>query len=100
MTVRELTKLRDEVDRRLPAAKREAIAHLKAEADRLGVTLEDVFSAPKRRRRRKKAEVLANKPRKAKAGTSARWIDKNGVTWSGRGRHPKGWDKASAMQLS
>ena len=91
MTVKELNTLKLQIDQQLPIARQEAIELLQKEAERLGVSPLDAVK--KKRGRKPATKVVQAKTIKG------RFKDKNGLTWSGRGRKPKGWDDNSATMI-
>jgi len=100
MTYAELTELNARVTKALPDARvRELEAIRKTVTDLVaarGFSVTDLLSA-----REFGAlidtpiQATTKRPRKAKAATKMR--DAKGVIWAGRGRQPKGFDKASAV---
>ncbi len=84
LSAKELRDLRDRIDTRLPIAEREAADRIRKMAEEAGVDLASLVGKKKARKAPKKA---ANR---------AHWRDVNGMTWSGRGRKPKGWTEPAS----
>lgn len=95
LSLAELKKLNDRIAVALPIARARAMSIARKELADLvaakGFTLTELIgTAPKGRRSTAKP---AGTPRKA----PAKLRDSKGVIWAGRGRMPKGFDKASAV---
>lgn len=87
MTAKELRALRDRIDQTIEAKQAEAKVQLRdrmtAMAAEAGLSI---------------ADVIGGKPGKAKRAAGKPMKDtKNGIVWSGRGRMPKGFDRARSV---
>ena len=98
LSLAELVKLNERVTAALPIARAREMSAARKELSDLvaakGFTLTELIgTAPKGRRTTVKA---SGSPRKS----STKMRDPKGVIWAGRGRMPKGFDKASAVAVS
>lgn len=91
LSVKELTALKAQIEKRLPEAKREAIATARDQvaevAKRHGFDLKDLITSPSGKRRKRRA--------------IKRWRDqKTGVIYMGVGRKPPNFDMSRAVQIA
>ena len=89
LTVKELTALKAQIDKRLPEAKREAIATARDQvaevAKKHGFDLKDLITSPSGKKRKRAIK---------------RWKDqKTGVIYMGVGRKPDNFDMSRAVQI-
>lgn len=99
MSLAQLTKLNERIERAMPAARTRTIAEsrkdFEAVAERHGLSFATLVRGETPRR-------VHKKPGKAPFTKLApKWIDReSGIKWVGRGRIPKGFDKARAVAIA